>query len=93
MTDTIYRLPLDEMTDNDLIDWIGSIPRNKKAEVIRHALRFYKSHLKEGEMFYYPVPSGEQRVVEQAVAQAVPKIGEKKLPRAGLRTITQIEDN
>lgn len=54
MSDIYYKLPMDEQTDRDLIEWINSLPRNKKAEVVRHALRFYRSHLKEGEVFYYP---------------------------------------
>lgn len=54
MTEKIYKLPLDEDVDRDLLTWINSLPRNKKAEVVRHALRFYKSQLKEGETFIMP---------------------------------------
>lgn len=55
MEDMFYKLPLDGETDGDLIKWINSMPRNKKAEVIRHALRFYKSYLVEdGTLFVMP---------------------------------------
>ncbi|PEJ99860.1 hypothetical protein [Bacillus toyonensis] len=54
-----YKLPLEKDTDVDILEWINKIPRNKKAEVIRHAIRFYMSHLKEGQLFYYPSLTSE----------------------------------
>jgi hypothetical protein len=87
MTDTLYKLPLDNQTDTDLIEWINSIPRNKKAEVVRHALRFYKSHLKEGEVFYYAPPSGSVPQDEESIESPQPikqDIKKKKKPQAGL---------
>lgn len=87
MADTQYKLPLDQQTDNDLIEWINSIPRNKKAEVVRHALRFYKSHLKEGEVFYYAPPSESPPQDELTVDVPKPSIKDttkKKRPPAGM---------
>ena len=65
-----YKLPLDVEHDQDLIQWIDSLGRTKKAEVIRHALRLYKNQLGEGEIFYYPPsnPYGQQAPVQASVA-------------------------
>lgn len=84
MADTIYKLPLDGQTDNDLIVWLNSLPRNKKAEVVRHALRFYKSQLKEGETFI--MPSGQVDTGARTVDVIEEKQEEKKRPPAGLLT-------
>lgn len=90
MADTIYKLPLDEYTDADLIEWINSFPRNKKAEVVRHALRFYKSHLKDGETFIMPTrqaDGGKAVVVEESKVK-------KPRPSAGLLSaITQVQED
>ena len=84
---THYKLPLDEDYDQDIITWINAINRSKKAEVIRHALRFYKSFLKEGEMFI--MPSGTPPVIQQEVGTDVEKkiVGIKKVPVKGLGSL------
>ena len=64
MKDTIYKLPLNGMIDKDIIKWIDSMPRNKKAEVVRHAIRFYMTHLVEGEgMIVMPTVGNPQVIV------------------------------
>lgn len=49
-----YKLPLDEEIDRDIIDWIDSLPRMKKGEMIRHAIRYYMAVLGEGEKIKFP---------------------------------------
>lgn len=91
MGEKIYKLPLDEVVDSDLLSWINGFPRNKKAEVVRHALRFYKSQLKEGETFIMPAVAFSQNPVP-AESTAEPKPEKKQ--RVGLRldSITKIQD-
>lgn len=89
MEDMIYKVPLDGVADKDLIEWINSLPRNKKAEVVRHALRFYKSHLTEGEtMFVMPsarAVSPEEMVELPPVKQEkIKPVIKKKKPPVGL---------
>ena len=86
MADTFYKLPLDTDADKDLLDWINSFPRNKKAEVVRHALRYYKSQLKEGETFIMPTGgSGSSEAEEVAPKRVKPRIRmEEKKPKANL---------
>ncbi|PEA25919.1 hypothetical protein CN984_12505 [Bacillus cereus] len=96
----IYKLPLERMTDKDLLDWIDEMPRNKKAEIVRHALRFYKSHLGEGEYFYYapPAPNSQQVYIpidNKEVAPSVQEPIEKKKPKrppAGIFSISKAKD-
>jgi hypothetical protein len=87
MADSFYKIPLDDMVDKDLLDWIAEIPRNKKAEVIRHAIRFYISHLKDGELFYYTPPTlpNTNEVVESNVVKK--KVGIKSTPTKGLKNL------
>lgn len=52
----IYKLPLDDDLDIDIINWIASFPRNKKSEVVRHALRYYMNESKEQEQVFIVNP-------------------------------------
>jgi hypothetical protein len=93
MADVIYKLPLDESTDGDLINWINKLPRSKKAEVIRHALRFYISHLKEGEIFIMPSVNVATPVT-QVISESEDKKKKPKLkPKvSALVNITKVEE-
>lgn len=96
----IYRLPLDRKVDKDLLDWLDTMTRNKKAEIVRHALRFYKSHLREGEFFYYapPAPNSHPFHMDsmREVASSVqePPVEEKKpkRPKVGIFSISKTEE-
>lgn len=99
----LYKLPLDRKVDKDLLDWLDTMTRNKKAEIVRHALRFYKSHLREGEFFYYappspnanpsyvPMDSQAMREVASSVEEPVKPV-KKKRPKVGLMGITKVEE-
>lgn len=52
MSDKVYHLPYDEMLDNDISSWLNNLPRSRKAEIVRNALRFY---LKSTRGEYSPV--------------------------------------
>lgn len=41
MADKVYQLPYDDVIDKDISDWLKSLPRSRKAEIVRNALRFY----------------------------------------------------
>lgn len=49
---THYKLPLDDEFDKDITDWIDSFPRNKKGEMVRHAIRYYMEM--EGKNLAFP---------------------------------------
>lgn len=46
MANKHYKLPLDDVMDTDITDWIEEIPRTKKGEVIRYAIRYYMAEQK-----------------------------------------------
>lgn len=54
MSLTHYKLPLDEQFDKDIIDWINKFSRNKKGEMVRHAVRYYMEQSGEGESIKFP---------------------------------------
>ncbi|UED78069.1 hypothetical protein [Brevibacillus sp. DP1.3A] len=41
MAHKIYQLPLDEVHDKEIIDRLDKLPRTRKAEWVRAAIRFY----------------------------------------------------
>lgn len=41
MANKIYQLSYDDEVDKDIHDWLESIPRYRKSELVRHALRYY----------------------------------------------------
>lgn len=41
MTSKVYQLKYDSEVDKDIHDWISKLPSNRKAELVRHAIRFY----------------------------------------------------
>lgn len=97
----LYKLPLDRKVDKDLLDWLDTMTRNKKAEIVRHALRFYKSHLREGEFFYYapPAPNSHNIHATQAMEEVASSVEEpekpvkKKRPKVGfVKNITKTEN-
>lgn len=68
----IYKLNLDSDIDNDLIGWLDSLPRNRKSEVVRHALRYYIQDIKDGETFKMNSASkmiGSAQVVKSEIAE------------------------
>jgi hypothetical protein len=44
MANNIYQLKYDDEIDKDIHDWLANIPSNRKAEIVRHALRYYLTY-------------------------------------------------
>lgn len=72
-----YKLPLDDICDNDIIEWLAQFPRSKKAEIVRHALRYYitEQTKNDGQVFLMRKPTS---AVEQPVAP-MPAIEKKQV--------------
>lgn len=60
MAKMVYKLPYDDEVDSDIHAFINSLPRTKKAEIMRHAIRFYMANLDEGELIKMPTTSGSK---------------------------------
>lgn len=41
MMSKVYQLKYDTKVDKDIDDWLSGIPSSRKAELVRHAIRFY----------------------------------------------------
>jgi hypothetical protein len=41
MANQIYQLQYDDEIDRDIHEWLNSLPRGRKAEMVRNAIRFY----------------------------------------------------
>lgn len=41
MANKIYQLQYDDKIDRDIHEWLNSLPRSRKAEMVRNAIRFY----------------------------------------------------
>jgi hypothetical protein len=41
MANKIYQLQYDDEIDRDIHEWLNSLPRSRKAEMVRTAIRFY----------------------------------------------------
>ncbi|HDR7659217.1 hypothetical protein [Bacillus wiedmannii] len=41
MASKIYQLSYDDQLDKDIHEWLKKIPRSRKAETVRHAIRYY----------------------------------------------------
>lgn len=65
----IYQLPYDDVEDKDIHEWLNSFSRNKKAEMVRHAIRYYMSYHGE-KRFPVIIPPGE---VEKNEKEGAPK--------------------
>lgn len=44
MANNIYQLKYDDVIDKDIHDWLNDLPSNRKAEMVRHALRYYLTY-------------------------------------------------
>lgn len=62
MSQTHYKLPVDTEVDKDILEWINSFPRNKKGEMVRHAIRYYMAELGEGETIKFPQSSNVVKI-------------------------------
>ncbi|HLO12797.1 MAG TPA: hypothetical protein VK190_11345 [Pseudoneobacillus sp.] len=48
MANNIYQLKYDDEVDIDIHDWLLSLPSNRKAEMVRHAIRYYLTYNGKG---------------------------------------------
>ncbi|EJL1640151.1 hypothetical protein NL868_001329 [Shigella flexneri] len=40
-TEKVYQFPYDTELDKDIHEWLKKLPRSRKAEMVRNAIRFY----------------------------------------------------
>ena len=76
----IYQLPYDENLDKDIHNWLKDLPRNRKAEMVRNAIRFYIQSSKSGNV-YAPVNPTKSYTVDTTGEYNTSKTAPKKKPK------------
>ncbi|HZG70134.1 MAG TPA: hypothetical protein VEY51_01235 [Chondromyces sp.] len=77
MTQKVYQLKYDDVYDGDIDEWLKQIPSSKKAEYIRHALRFYIAYAGNSKT---PIMPGIHQML-RASAETVKEV-KKERPRS-----------
>ena len=85
-TSRIYQLQYDSVIDRDIHEWLSELPRSRKAEMVRNAIRFYLHATTGGKtpiIPVVPVATSEETPAEQQAEQ--PKRNRKRpaLPKDG----------
>ncbi|QWI52531.1 hypothetical protein [Bacillus mycoides] len=84
MASKIYQLPYDDVLDKDIEDFLKKIPRSRKAETLRHVIRYYIACNGGSSGIHMPNTSGAPIVtVEPQVQQEAPKKKRPTLPKDG----------
>ncbi|AZJ24496.1 hypothetical protein CT694_34185 (plasmid) [Bacillus wiedmannii bv. thuringiensis] len=71
MANKVYPLSYDDVLDKDIKDWLESLPRNRKAEMVRTAIRQYM--LTRGSIITSPMK--EEKIEPKKVEKKRPKLG------------------
>jgi len=69
---TDYKVRMNTAIDGSLIELIDSVPRKRRSDFWRHAIRFYMSHLEDDEYFIMPKEISDKK-------QRKPKAEKKKI--------------
>ena len=72
MANKVYQMQYDDEIDRDIAEWLNSLPRSRKAEMVRNAIRFY----------LYAI--GEQKAVVPFAPAVTPEAAKPKKKRAKL---------
>lgn len=91
-TAAIYKLPYDKEVDKDIYEWLNSFPKSRKADAVRHALRYYIAASKSsGETFKMITDTTEpaRKSSPKPVIKDVDQNKEKKRPKLNLSNITK----
>lgn len=84
MANKIYQFSYDDELDKDIHEWINKIPRSRKAETVRHAIRFYIASNGGSSGIHMPNVAGAPIVTEeQPVQKEVLEKRKPKLPTDG----------
>ena len=90
-----YKFSYDSEVDSDIENWINSFPKNKKSEMIRHAIRYYMSQTNDNTAIQFPTSqviikeppvNGKSSVVE-TTEKKKPQIKARKIPAIDLEEV------
>ncbi|PDY91478.1 MULTISPECIES: hypothetical protein [Bacillus cereus group] len=82
MASKIYQLSYDDQLDKDIHEWLKKIPRSRKAETVRHAIRYYIASNGGSSGIHMPNVSGTPIVTEEMpIKQETPKKKRPSFPK------------
>lgn len=62
MANQTYQLPYDSEHDKDIHEWLNELPRNRKGEIVRYALRYYMKSIGVEVSEHWAIPTGVEVV-------------------------------
>lgn len=77
-----WQLPYDESLDADIVQWLESMPRDRKWEMVRTAMRYYMAATAESQTPYIPVIAPPPVRTENKVEEKPKRV--PKLDRGGM---------
>ncbi|MCU5074844.1 hypothetical protein [Bacillus paranthracis] len=84
MASRIYQLSYDDQLDKDIHEWLKKIPRSRKAETVRHAIRYYIASNGGSSGIHMPNVTGAPIAIEEPqTQQETPKKKRPKLSTDG----------
>jgi hypothetical protein len=54
MSRKYYQMPYDETIDADIVKWMESLPKDRKAEMVRTAIRYYMAATGDNPRVFIP---------------------------------------
>ena len=72
-----YQLPYDDILDSDIDEWLNGLPRDRKGEFVRLALRLYIN--RGGSQIYTPIQPVTQTAATEQLAAEQDEIVKKSL--------------
>jgi len=82
MANKIYQLSYDDQLDKDIHEWLKKIPRSRKAETVRHAIRYYIASNGGSSGIHMPNVSGAPIVMKGTpIKQETPKKKRPSFPK------------
>lgn len=87
MAQKVYQLKYDTEFDKDIDTWLKGLPRSKKAEHVRHALRFYIAYAQDSKTPVMPGVKLPEIPVEVPKANQPEKVRSKVLGTGGLEEV------
>ncbi|MEK4745881.1 hypothetical protein [Bacillus sp. FSL R9-9481] len=84
MANKIYQLSYDDQLDKDIHEWLKKIPRSRKSETVRHAIRYYIASNGGSAGIHMPNITEEPIVMEESpIKKEAPKKKRPSFPKDG----------
>lgn len=69
MANKVYQLQYDDTIDRDIHEWLQSLPRSRKAEMVRNAIRHYLAAAGQGTVIPVIPPTVTASIVSEVQSE------------------------